>query len=175
MDDYDTIGRLSYFQRCDGCCYLSAYNLFMYNKTRNIWPLPRSCMHCVRKLDGCSTIALQDYQYSKSLWTKINEVGPINPFTAIDANWCHENCWWCHFLGNFPLKIGSATTERLGRREVGGVTRRVKMAPAKPCAACEAHPVGAERATCRVFSMSECRKQSFPLAAPPNCMFHGCF
>ncbi len=42
---------------------------------------------------------------------------------------------------------------------MGGVTRRVKMAPAKPCAACRAHPLGAERATCRVFSMSECRKQ----------------
>ncbi len=99
----------------------------------------------------------------------------LNPLTAIDTNWRHENCWWCHFLGNFPLKIGSATAERVGRGEVGGVTRRVKMAPAKPCAACEAHPLGAERATCCVFSMSECRKLSFPLAAPPNCMFHGSF
>ncbi len=26
-----------------------------------------------------------------------------------------------------------------GMREVGGVTRRVKMVPAKPCAACRAH------------------------------------
>ncbi len=77
--------------------------------------------------------------------------------------------------GHFPSKIDSATAERVGRGAVGGVTRRVKMAPAKPYAACEAHPLGAERATCRVFSMSECRKLSFPLTAPPNCMFHGCF
>ncbi len=39
---------------------------------------------------------------------------------------------------NFPMKIGSATAERVGRREVGGVTRRMKMAPSKPWAACEA-------------------------------------
>ncbi len=71
------------------------------------------------------------------------------------------------------LEIGSAAAERVGRGEVGGVTRRVKMAPAKPCAACGAHPLGDERATC--FSMSECKKQSFPLAAPPNCMFTAAF
>ncbi len=93
----------------------------------------------------------------------------INPLSAIDANWHHENCCWCHFLGNFPLEIGSATAERVGREEVGGVTQRVKMAPATPCAAWGAHPPGAERVTCRVFSMSECRKQSFPLAAPAFC------
>ncbi len=29
----------------------------------------------------------------------------LNPLTAIDANWRHENCWWCYFLGNFPSKI----------------------------------------------------------------------
>ncbi len=40
--------------------------------------------------------------------------------------------------GIFPLKIGSATAERVGRGEVGGVTRRVKMVPSKPWAACEA-------------------------------------
>ncbi len=99
----------------------------------------------------------------------------INPLTAIGANMRHENCWWCHFPGHFPTKIGSATAERVGRGELGGVTRRVKMAPAKPCAASEAHPLGAERATCRVFSISECRKLSFLLAAPPNCMFHAAF
>ncbi len=75
-------------------------------------------------------------------------------------------------LGEFPFEDSSATAERVGRGKVGGVTRR---APAKPCAASEEHPLGAERATCRVFSMSECRKLSFFLAAPPNCMFHGCF
>ncbi len=32
-------------------------------------------------------------------------------------------------------------------------------------------PLGAERATCHVVSMNDCRKQSFPIAAPPNCMF----
>ncbi len=96
----------------------------------------------------------------------------INPLTALNANMRHKHCWWCHFLGYFPSKIGSATAERVGRGEVGGLTQRVKMEPAKPCAA---HPVGAEKATCRVFSMSECRKLSFLLVAPPNCMFHGCF
>ncbi len=40
--------------------------------------------------------------------------------------------------GEFPLKIGSATAERVGHGEVGGVTQRVKMAPSKPWAACEA-------------------------------------
>ncbi len=35
--------------------------------------------------------------------------------------------------GISPSKIGSATAERVGRVEVGGVTRRVEMAPAKPC------------------------------------------
>ncbi len=73
------------------------------------------------------------------------------------------------------MEIGSATAERVGRREVGGVTRMVKIAPAKPCAACGAHPLGAKRAICRVFSMSGCRKQSFPLAVPPNCMFTAAF
>ncbi len=75
--------------------------------------------------------------------------------------------------GEFPFDRWvrrSATAER-----VGGVTRRVEMALAKPCAACEAHTLGAERATCRDFSMSECRKLSFLLTAPPNCMFDGCF
>ncbi len=24
----------------------------------------------------------------------------INPLSAIDANWRHENCWWYHFLEN---------------------------------------------------------------------------
>ncbi len=76
--------------------------------------------------------------------------------------------------GEFPFK-DSTTAERVGRGEVGGVTRRVKMVPAKPCAACEAHPLGAERATCHVFSMNECSKLSFPLAAPPNYMLHGFF
>ncbi len=41
---------------------------------------------------------------------------------------------------------GSATAERVGSEEVGGFTRRVKMAQAKPCAACGAHPLGAEKA-----------------------------
>ncbi len=99
----------------------------------------------------------------------------LNPLSAIDANWRHENCWWCHFLGNFPLEIGSVTAEMVGRGEVGGVTQRLKMAPAKPCVACGAHLLGAKRATCHVFSMSGCRKQSFPLAAPPNCMFTAAF
>ncbi len=71
--------------------------------------------------------------------------------------------------GEFSPGDSSATAERVGRKEVGGVTRGVKMAPAKPC---EAHPLGAERATCRVFSISECRKL---LAATTNCMFHCCF
>ncbi len=78
-------------------------------------------------------------------------------------------------LMSFPLKIGSATEERVGHGKVGGVTRRVKMAPAKPWAACGAHMLGAERDTCRVFSMNECKKQSFPLAVPPNCMFTAAF
>ncbi len=52
--------------------------------------------------------------------------------------------------GEFSPGDSSATAERVGRKEVGGVTRGVKMAPAKPCAACGAHPLGAERATCRV-------------------------
>ncbi len=54
--------------------------------------------------------------------------------------------------GEFSPEDSSATAERVGRGEVGGVTQRVTMAPAKPCAACEAHPLGAERATCRVFN-----------------------
>ncbi len=65
--------------------------------------------------------------------------------------------------------MGSVTAERVGCVEVGEVTRRVKMAPSKPWAACEAHR--AYKATCCVFSMNERIKQSFPLAAPPNCMF----
>ncbi len=73
--------------------------------------------------------------------------------------------------GEVSLEIGSATAERVRRGEVGVVTRRVKMAPAKPWAACGAYPLGTEKAACRVFSMSECRKQSFSLVAPPNCMF----
>ncbi len=63
----------------------------------------------------------------------------------------------------------------MGREEVGGLSRRVKMAPAKPLAACGAHPLGVERATCCVFSMNECRKQSFSLAVPPNCKFTAVF
>ncbi len=43
---------------------------------------------------------------------------------------------------------------------MGGVTRMVKMAPAKPWAACGAHPLGAERATRRIFSMND---SPFPL------------
>ncbi len=66
---------------------------------------------------------------------------------------------------------GFARAERVGHGEVGEVTRMVKMVLAKPWAACGAHPQGAERVTCRVFSMNECRKQTFPLEAPPNCMF----
>ncbi len=66
-------------------------------------------------------------------------------------------------------------SRRVGHREVGGVTRRVNMAQAKHCAACGAHPLGSKRATCRVFSMSECWKQSFPLSAPPNFMFTAAF
>ncbi len=77
--------------------------------------------------------------------------------------------------GEFSPGDRSATAERVGHGEVGGVTCRVKMAPAKPYAACGAHSLGGERATCRAFSMSKCRKQSFPLAAPPNCMFTAAF
>ncbi len=75
--------------------------------------------------------------------------------------------------GEFPFEDKFCDSRKGGTRD--GVTRRVKTAPAKPLAASEAHPLGAERATCRVFSMSECRKLSFLLAAPPNYMFHGCF
>ncbi len=74
--------------------------------------------------------------------------------------------------GNFPLKIGSAWAERVGRGEVGGFTRRVKVAPAKPWAACGAHPLGDERATCHVFSMQETVLS--PCSAS-KVRVHGCF
>ncbi len=47
----------------------------------------------------------------------------INPLTAIDAN-THVCVMRIDddFLGNFPLETGSATAERVGFREVGGVT-----------------------------------------------------
>ncbi len=36
----------------------------------------------------------------------------INPLAATDANWRHENCWWCHFLGNW--KGVNGTSQALG-------------------------------------------------------------
>ncbi len=77
--------------------------------------------------------------------------------------------------GEFPFEDRFCNS-RKGRTRGGGWGHpKGEMAPAKPCVASEAHPLGAERATCRVFSMSEGRKLSFILAVPPNCMFDGCF
>ncbi len=55
---------------------------------------------------------------------------------------------------------GEFSPERVGHGEVGGFTQRVKTVPAKPWTACGAHPLGAERATCRVFSMNELMQET---------------
>ncbi len=69
-------------------------------------------------------------------------------------------------LGEFPLKIGSALSESVGRGEVDRFTRRVKI---------EQHSLGwAVQSPCSepggpflVFDMNVCRKESCHLVGPP--------
>ncbi len=99
----------------------------------------------------------------------------INTLTALDANWRHEKCWWCHFMGNFPSKIGSAWQQK--GWDAGRWVGPPKGENGASQALCSlwSTPTRSREGYMPCFSMSECRKLSFLLAAPPNCMFHGCF
>ena len=63
----------------------------------------------------------------------------VNPLTTNDAFWHRRILAACYQLAQSVLKIGSALTERVGQREVGGCTiladsawRRLQLPVEKP-------------------------------------------